>query len=104
MMGQTLGRDVMKKMFPNLVGGHTLTGASNVDYLIGLGKASWQPQRILKAEGGGDFWLWENAFGTCVGGSHPLVNSFTYRSDSLYTVLKTVVQVDPNSDLYYPSS
>ena len=69
-----------------------MTGASRVDYMIGLGKASWQPQRIQKALGGGDFWLWGNDFGSCVGGSHPLVNSFTTRSDSLYTVMKTMVQ------------
>ena len=72
-----------------------MTGASTVDYLIGLGKASWQPQRIQKALGGGDMWLWENEFGTCIGGSHPLVNSFHTRSDSLYTVLKSIVLEDP---------
>ena len=69
--------------------------AEEVDYLIGLGKASWQPSRVEKAAGGGDFWLWQNEFGLCVGGSHPLVNSFTSRSNSLYTVLKTIVHEDP---------
>ena len=84
----------MKQMFPSVVGAHTLSVDSEVDFLIGLGKASWQPQRAIKAAGGGDFWIWENSFGSCIGGSHPLVNSFTSRSDSLYTVLKTIVRED----------
>ena len=91
-LGRPLEKSVMKRLFPNICGAHDLTSDSQVDYLIGLGKASWQPTRIQKAEGGGDFWLWQNAFGSCVGGSHPLVNSFTCRSDSLYTVLKTIIQ------------
>ena len=94
-LGRPLSANVMRKMFPNVVGVQSLSGAETVDYLIGLGKASWQPQRVQQALGGGDFWIWENMFGTCVGGSHPWVNSFTSRSDSLYTVLKTVVVEDP---------
>ena len=31
-----------------------LIGSTEVDYLIGLGKASWQPQKVTKAQGGGD--------------------------------------------------
>ena len=89
-----LSKDTMRQLFPNIIGAHNLSGASQVDYLIGIGRASWQPQRVQKALGGGDFWLWENSFGVCVGGSHPLVNSRIERSDSLYTVLKTVVQTD----------
>ena len=91
-LGQQISKGLMKKLFPDLVGGHTLSGATKVDYLIGLGKASWQPQRVQQGLGGGDFWLWRNEFGTCVGGSHPWIDSFTSRSDALYTVLKTVVQ------------
>ena len=45
-----------------------------------------------KAQGGGDFWLWENQFGICVGGAHPLVDSLISRSDSLYTVMKVVTE------------
>ena len=97
-LGKPLEKSVMKRLFPNVCGAHTLTSDSEVDYLIGLAKASWQPEKIQKAEGGGDFWLWQNDFGTCVGGSHPLVNSFTCRSDSLYTVLKTVIEDDPVID------
>ena len=91
-LGHPLSKEVMQKLFPNIIGGHKLSGADTVDYLIGIGNASWQPERVEKALGGGDFWVWENRFGTCVGGSHPLVNSFTTRSDSLYTVLKVVVE------------
>ena len=89
-MNSVLGDDVLRKLFPTVVGASKLCGASRVDYLIGLSKASWQPERILKAEGGGDFWLWQNNFGSCIGGSHPLVNAHVSRSDNLYTVMKVV--------------
>ena len=103
-LGNPLSKDVMSKMFPDIVGGHKLSGATTVDYLIGLSKASWQPQRIQKALCGGDFWLWENRFGTCVGGSHPMVNSFTHRSDSIYTVLKVVTdEIVQGSDFRIPT-
>ena len=78
------------------MGGHQLSGASAVDYLLGLENASWKPTRVEKAQGGGDFWLWENQFGTCVGGAHPLVDSLISRSNSLYTVMKVVTE-DINS-------
>ena len=48
-LGHPLGREIMRKLFPNIIGGHTLSSASRVDYLIGLGKASWQPQRKQRA-------------------------------------------------------
>ena len=94
-LGRSLSKNIMKQLFPNVIGAHALSVDAEVDYLIGLEKASWQPERIEKAAGGGDFWIWGNSFGTCVGGSHPLVNSFTTRSNSLYTVLKTITQEDP---------
>ena len=74
-MGNPISKEVMRHMIPNIVGAHSMTVAVKVDYLIGLGLASLHPQRIQKENGGGDFWLWENAFGSCVGSSHPLVNS-----------------------------
>jgi len=67
-----------------------MCGAPTVDYLIGLSKASWQPQRMLKSEGGGDFWMWQNNFGTCIGVSHPWVGTYVTRSDTFYTVLKVI--------------
>ena len=91
-LGDPLSKELMRQLFPNVMGCHKLTGAMSVDYLIGLGKASWQPQRVQKALMGGDFWIWENRFGTCVGGSHPMVTSFTSRSDNLYTVLKVITE------------
>ena len=54
-LGDPLGKDVMRKLFPDVVGGHKLSGATTVDYLIGISKASWQPMRVQKALGGGDF-------------------------------------------------
>ena len=90
MLSRVLSPELMKRLFPTVIGAHKLCGASTVDYLIGLGKVSWQPQRGLKAEEGGDFWMWQNKFGCCIGGSHPLVGSYVARSDSLYTVLKVV--------------
>ena len=103
-LGTSLSKEIMQQMFPNLVGGHKLSGTSPVDYLIGLGNASWQPQRVQMALGGGDFWLWQNRFGSCVGGTHPLVTSFTTRSDSLFTVLKVVTQeIYQNDDLKIPT-
>ena len=85
-----LSEELMDQLFPSIKGGYRMCGAETVDYLIGLGKASWQPQRSVKAVGGGDFWVWQNQFGSCVGGSHPLVGNYVSRSDSLFTVLKVV--------------
>ena len=92
-MNNDIGEALMKKLFPNVVGAYKMCGASEVDYLIGISKASWLPQRNIKATGGGDFWIWGNGFGNCVGGSHPLVGNVVSRSENMYTVLK-VVEVD----------
>ena len=93
-LNNMLGEDLMRKLFPEVIGAQKMCVNSRVDYLIGLSKASWQPQRMIKAELGGDFWIWGNVFGNCIGGSHPLVSSHISRSDNLYTVLKVV---DSNS-------
>ena len=45
-VGRPIAREALKQMFPDIMGTHRLTGATTVDYLIGLGKASWQPQRV----------------------------------------------------------
>ena len=103
-LGELLAPDKFKEMFPNLLGGYKVVGRGPVDYLIGLCKASWQPQRVVRAEGGGDFWLWENQFGICVGGSHPAIGSSTTRSDALFTVLNTmVVSAEKENSLKIPS-
>jgi len=57
-----------------------------VDYLIGLEKAPWHPSRYKRARFGGDLWIWSNNFGSCLGGSHPLINAPDKRSTSLYTI------------------
>ena len=111
-LNTVLGDDLLRKLFPSVIGANKLCGAPTVDYLIGLSKASWQPERILKSEGGGDFWMWQNDFGTCIGGSHPWVGSYVTRSDSLYTVLKVIetssVYIDslkiPTCSSYYGKS
>ena len=56
-MGGPISKEVMKQLFPNIIGAHSMSGAAKVDYLIGLSQASWHPQRTQKARGGGDFWL-----------------------------------------------
>ena len=89
-LSRVLDENLMRKLFPNVNGVHKMGGAGQVDYLIGLGKALWQPERFVQASGGGDFWIWRNKFGSCVGGSHPLVGNFVDRSDNLYTVLKII--------------
>ena len=61
-----------------------------MDYLLGLGNPSWQPERITKANGGGDLWLYQNRFGICIGGSHPWVTGRMEKSAGMYTVLSTV--------------
>ena len=37
-------------------------------------------------------WLWENQFGRCIGGSHPLLPGKTVRSSTLFTVLHALVE------------
>ena len=44
-MGKPLSREVMKQLFPNIIGAHSMSGTAKVDYLIGLSQASWHPQR-----------------------------------------------------------
>ena len=47
-------------------------GSLDMDYLIGLGKATWHPVRCERAKQGGDLWIWDNKFGSFLGVSHPL--------------------------------
>ena len=49
----------------------------------------------MKAKHGGDFWIWENHFGTCVGGSHPWLKRFYSKSEGMYTMLN-VINEDTN--------
>ena len=83
-LGKTLGKEQMNKLFPTVQGGYKMCGATEVDYLIGMSKASWQPEKVVRAQGGGDLWIWRNQFGSCVGGSHPAITSSVTRNDSLF--------------------
>merc|ERR1712002_240533 len=77
-------------MFPGNSAVRKLVGTQRVDYLLSLSNPSWQPERITKANGGGDFWLYQNMFGICIGGSHPWVTGRMEKSAGMYTVLSTV--------------
>ena len=66
-----LSEQQLRKMFPGNPAVHKLVGTQRVDYLLGLSNPSWQPERVTKAKGGGDLWLYQNKFGTCIGGSIP---------------------------------
>ena len=50
----------------------------------------------------GHFWVLSNNFGSCLGGSHPLVNTPYKRSTGIYTVLKTFVSEETCLSLSLP--
>ena len=67
-----------------------LKRASTVDFLMGLERPSWHPKLGEGAVGNdGDLWLYRSRFGSCVGGSHPLIEEKTKKSDSLFVVNHT---------------
>ena len=78
----------LKRLFPDASEQslRKLERGSTVDVLIGLCQASWQPKRVEKAIGGGDFWLHQNIFGSCVGGRHPDIQEDTRRNNDLFFV------------------
>ena len=63
----------LRKMFPLHSRSDCLVGKEQVNYLIGLSKASWQPQMMMQAKCGRDMWTWHNQFGVCIGGMHPWI-------------------------------
>ena len=63
-----------------------LERGSQVDVLIGLGHASWHPEKAEFATGGGDLWIYRGKFGVCVGGSHPKIQENTRRNQELFYV------------------
>ena len=64
-----------------------------MDYMIGLDQSEWQPQRIIKADKGGDFWIWANEFGRCIAGRHPWIAEVPYKnSQAMFSVLNTLYQ------------
>ena len=78
----------LKKLFPGVSPEKlkSMERGTRVDILIGIANFSWQPVRVKRASGGGDFWMCENRFGVCYGGSHPEVSEGTKRSNDLFHV------------------
>lgn len=57
-----LSEQQLRKMFPGNPVVHKLVGTHRVDYLLGLSNPSWQLERVTKAKGGSDLWLYQNKF------------------------------------------
>ena len=78
----------LKELFPHSSDKllHSLERGSSVDILIGIGQASWQPDKAEQAKGGGDLWIFGNIFGKCVGGRHPNISERTTRNQELFHV------------------
>ena len=64
-----IGEKRLKKLFPHLPGKtlRTLLRGRVVQVLIGALHPSWHPDKVERARGGGDFWIWRGKFGSCVG-------------------------------------
>ena len=77
-------------MFPKLTDYNDLVGTDTVDYLIGIDKASWHPEIYMMTRGGGDFWLYENRFGKCLGGYHPWIAREQQKAKGVYTFLNSL--------------
>ena len=57
----------LRELFPRMKDVETLGVQDPVDYMIGLDKAGLQQvhrQNLLK---GGEFYIWDNSFGRCIG-------------------------------------
>ena len=78
----------IKELFPNLSEQQirVLQRADDVDVLIGAGHASWHPERVERAKGGGDLWRYRGKFGECLGGSYLGITGGTSKSSDLFHV------------------
>ena len=78
----------IRKLFPHVSDEsiRSLLRGDCVDVLIGISHPSWHPERVEKAKGGGDFWLYRGKFGACVGGRYQGMKEGTHRSKSLFSV------------------
>ena len=95
-----------KTLFPKLSHRESLNmlRTGHVDYLIGLERPSWHPEKTEKAAGGGDLWIYKSIFGSTIGGSHPRVSERTTKSCHLYNVnyiLSEPMQVDSPLQLQF---
>ena len=70
-----LTRVQLKHLFPKVKEIENMCVTDPVDYLIGSDEAGLQPIRGHKAKGGGEFYVWKNSFGQCIGGRHELIAS-----------------------------
>ena len=84
----TVDNKVVKRLFPNFSDKfiNSLKRAPTVDYLIGMKHPSWHPKQVERSNNGGDIWLYESKFGSCIGGSHPDIKEETRKSDQCFNV------------------
>ena len=83
-----IGASRLKNLFPHLSSKtiSTLLRGKSVQVLLGALQPSWHPDKVERARGGGDFWIWRGKFGSCVGGRCPGVVEGTKKSEKLFTV------------------
>ena len=86
-----VGFHKLRRLFPQISDEkiRRLERNNQVDVLIGLPHPSLHPERTVRAKGGGDFWIYEGQFGSCVGGQHPKLKEETCRSENLFTINHT---------------
>ena len=90
----------LKHLFPKVSGIESMCVKDPVDYLIGLDEAGLQPSCDHKAKGRGEFYVWKNSFGRCIGGRHKLIASAPEKnSAAMFTRIATLFV----SDLQYSS-
>lgn len=79
---------LIKRLFPHLSQQQmqSLQRSDNVDIRIGVAHASRHPERVERAKGKGDFWLYRGHLGICLGGSYPGIEERTHKSDELFHV------------------
>merc|ERR1712030_142381 len=81
----------LKELFPTVGDIESLSVNNPVDYLIGLDEAGLQPTRKQKSLHGGQFCVWENSFGKCIGGWHKWIASGPEVSSvALFTKIATL--------------
>ena len=81
----------LKDLFPTVRDIESMSVKDPVDYLIGLDEAGLQPVRMQKSLKGGQFYVWKNSFGRCIGGRHKLIASAPrLNSAAMFTKLATL--------------
>ena len=83
-----INSQILHKLFPRLSWEriNDMTRSNVVDFLIGILHPSWHPEKTVRASGGGDCWLFEGLFGSCVGGRHPKITERTLKSEEVFHV------------------